>query len=177
MHWLHLAPALFPRAQDLCWLLAYTQTYAKTIPACFHSRLCCNVSQNHASRVHLCQMHASNGSECDAHLVQGVNALHGCGRSHTDLKPGNIQVYNWDDPSSLQVTILDLGSSVVQGQCELMLLLWSQNHICKARSAQSSSGIAIAICRSSLYITCCAATMCRRTTRQQCPRVASHVLR
>lgn len=76
-----------------------------------------------------CQMHASNGSECGAHLVQGLNALHGCGRSHTDLKPGNIQVHNWDDPSSLQVTILDLGSSVVQGQYELMLLLWSQNYI------------------------------------------------
>ncbi|KAL0043310.1 hypothetical protein WJX79_001188 [Trebouxia sp. C0005] len=49
-------------------------------------------------------------------VIQGVRALHCCGRSHTDLKPRNIHVYNWDDPSSLEVTILDLGSSVVQGQ-------------------------------------------------------------
>ncbi|KAL0043537.1 hypothetical protein WJX79_007817 [Trebouxia sp. C0005] len=49
-------------------------------------------------------------------VIQGARALHCCGRSHTDLKPRNIHVYNWDDPSSLEVTILDLGSSVVQGQ-------------------------------------------------------------
>ena len=72
-----------------------------------------------------CQMHARRCSERGANLLQGVTALHSCGRSHTDLKPGNIQGYNWDDPSSLQVTVLDLGSSVVQAQCELMLLLWS----------------------------------------------------
>ncbi|KAL0043365.1 hypothetical protein WJX79_002719 [Trebouxia sp. C0005] len=56
-------------------------------------------------------------------VTQGVTALHSCGRSHTDLKPGNIQGYNWDDPSSLQVTVLDLGSSVVQAQCHTYSML------------------------------------------------------
>ncbi len=71
---------------------AIHDAYARTIPACFHSKFCCDVCQTHACCVHSCQMHASDGSECGADLVQGVNALHGCGRSHTDLKPGNIQV-------------------------------------------------------------------------------------
>ena len=44
--------------------------------------------------------------------------MHKDGRSHTDLKMSNILVANVDEPDNLQVVIIDVGGSMVQGTCE-----------------------------------------------------------
>ena len=44
--------------------------------------------------------------------------MHKDGRSHTDLKLSNILVTNVDEPDALQVVIIDVGGSMVQGTCE-----------------------------------------------------------
>ena len=56
--------------------------------------------------------------------AQGVQHLHSVGRSHTDLKMENILVSNVEDYAKMQVTIIDVGGSMVQGTCTFL----SQHH-------------------------------------------------
>lgn len=51
--------------------------------------------------------------------LQAVHALHQQGWSHTDLKLANIMVSRLEDLEHLEVTVIDVGGSLVEGsgQC------------------------------------------------------------
>lgn len=45
--------------------------------------------------------------------MQVLSELHGKGRAHCDIKPGNVRVNLDSEGNILAVTLIDLGSSVV----------------------------------------------------------------
>ena len=47
-----------------------------------------------------------------------MQQLHRLGRAHNDLKPDNLMVCNWQELKKVQLVIVDVAGSIVQGTCE-----------------------------------------------------------
>ena len=47
-----------------------------------------------------------------------MQQLHRLGRAHNDLKPDNLMVCHWQELDKVQLVIVDVAGSIVQGTCK-----------------------------------------------------------
>lgn len=66
-----------------------------------------------------------------------MQQLHRLGRAHNDLKPDNLMVCNWQELKKVQLVIVDIAGSIVQGTCQAAAAVCLSVSVCQCQASRS----------------------------------------